>query len=120
MNIKNFVFEAIKPAIEYLVNHPDVMGISSDEYSGMVPQQRTLFLEGEALFYLTREISVPASQRLFASQWGFSAPEWYDHRHSWLVLISGTTILLMLLYIMFCPDTSWWFNAFALLWRWIF
>ena len=84
MNIKNFVFEAIKPAIEYLVNHPDVMGISSDEYSGMVPQQRTLFLEGEALFYLTREISVPASQRLFASQWGFSAPEWYDHRHSWL------------------------------------
>ena len=84
MDIENFLYEAIKPAIEYLVNHPEVMGVCSDEYSGMIPEQRKLFLEGEALFRISREISVPASQRLFAAQWGFSTPEWFDHRHSWL------------------------------------
>ena len=76
--------EGIKPVAEYLKSNPDAMGISSSEYAHMAPPQRELFLEGEALYYLQRLIALPASQRLFASQWSFTTPEWFDHRHSWL------------------------------------
>lgn len=84
MTSNNSLSEALKPFVEYYVNNPGAMGINADEYSAMIPEQRKLFLEGEALYHIVREISVPASQRLFAAQWSFSAPEWYDHRHSWL------------------------------------
>jgi len=75
---------ALAPLVQALLNKPDLMGISHQEYSGMATEQKNLFLEGEALYYISRQIGILSSQKLFASQWGFATPEWYDHRHSWL------------------------------------
>lgn len=84
MDLKNSIFQAIESVVNYLAANPREMSIGNNEYSHMSPEQRRLFLEGEALYFVSREISSASSQRLFASQWGFSAPEWFDHRHSWL------------------------------------
>lgn len=75
---------ALRPLINELTSNPALMGVEQVSLAAMGNEQRSIFLEGEAIFFLARQLGIESSNLLFKSQWGFQIPEWYDHRHSWL------------------------------------
>ena len=45
----NSIARLIQPLVQHLASNPSEMKIAEHEYSSMLPEQRKLFLEGEAL-----------------------------------------------------------------------
>lgn len=67
--------------IRDLIANPQAVRLSAEDLDGMQPQQKVDTVTGEYYAILSSMVAKMASDRLIRAQWGYTAPDWYDHRH---------------------------------------
>jgi len=68
--------------LKELLSHPEIAGLGMNDIAGIEDeQQKTMAILGEFYAKVAGKIGKTASQLLMKAQWGYTQPEWFDHRH---------------------------------------
>ncbi len=66
---------------QYLLDHPQELGLDGSAYAQKSAAQRQDLVLGEYFYQLALHAGKLASELLFKGQWDYETPEWFDHRH---------------------------------------
>lgn len=69
------------PNLKLVLENPSLLGLLEEDLSGMTKEQRDELIMGEYFSIVSRRAGELSSKLLMKSRWGYSAPEWYDHRN---------------------------------------
>lgn len=69
------------PNLKMALKNPALLGLTEDDLTGMTSEQREELIMGEYFAIVSRRAGELSSKLLMKSRWGYSAPEWYDHRN---------------------------------------
>lgn len=69
------------PGLNDVLKNPSLLGMTDEDFSGMSKEQRFELIAGEYFAVVSRKAGELSSQLLMHAMWGYTAPEWYDHRN---------------------------------------
>jgi len=69
------------PIFREAIMAPQKIGLTHEDLTGKREQQKVELIIGEYFAKLAEMSGKIASELLFHAQWGYTEPEWFDHRH---------------------------------------